>query len=88
MPAPRKKKSGADRIREAADTGQTSGSYPADTRQTTGRQAADTRQTLERRNLRLPPSHWEGLEAVAARQSRHVSEVVREAVREYLERNR
>ena len=70
--------------RQPADIEQTSGSQTSDERETTGRQPADNRQTLERRNLRLPPSYWRELDAIAARDSRKVSELVREAIREYL----
>lgn len=67
---------------------QTRGSEQADERQLSGRQTRDERQTLERRNLRLPGEHWQRLEDMANDQKRTISELVREAVREYIERKR
>lgn len=65
---------------------QAGGTDSADERETTGTFPADTRQPMERRNLRLPPEHWRALERIAADERRPISEVVREAIREYLRR--
>ena len=73
-----------DGERQRADNRQSTGSQTEPSRQTASRQPADNRQTLKRRNLRLPPDYWDELERIASRDSRTISEVVREAVREYL----
>ena len=66
------------------DKEQTKGSQPADDRQISGRQEADDKQTMERHNLRLPSHYWRELKRIANRDDRTISEVVREAIREYL----
>ena len=91
MSATRKPKRGdtyvdPDRIGKFApsDERQTLERQPADTRATNERQPADNRQTLTRRNIRLPDEYWNRLEAIADHDDRTISELVREAIRQYL----
>jgi len=92
MPAPRRKKqSGAERIREAADNGGDTPTKEAERRQppTTADKGGDTPTSADSRELvRLTArvARWQRteLEKRAEAEGRLLSELVREAVREYL----
>ena len=73
---------------DAGEQGQSVEREPNANRETFGSDPADNRPKLERRNLRLPSSHWRELERIATEDARPISEVIREAVREYLRERR
>lgn len=79
MPAPRKK--GSDRIREEADKGNT---QPTPEQHTYDTPSTHIRHTMERHNVWIPAAYWQELQRRAAVDARTVSELVREALREYL----
>ena len=82
MPAPRKKQSGVDRIREDADKGSVPPTKDADRRQP----PTNADKELVRLTARVARWQRSALEARAEAEGRLLSELVREAVREYLRR--